>query len=137
YVIDSGNAMVDELLNRGGLDSMMYTVSMTIVAMTFGGVLEYSGILKEIMDRLLQVVKTTGGLIDSTIGSSFFTNTASSSSVNFKYVSKKPYIKRWSASFNCKRQSILINSAFTCTRSSSLNPILLSSAATTGLSFFT
>lgn len=74
YVIDSGNAMVDELLNRGGLDSMMYTVSMTIVAMTFGGVLEYSGILKEIMDRLLQVVKTTGGLIASTIGSSFFTN---------------------------------------------------------------
>ena len=30
--------MVDALFNGGGLDSMMFTVSMTIVAMTFGGI---------------------------------------------------------------------------------------------------
>ena len=36
FVIETGNEMVDGLFNRGGLDSMMYTVSMTIVAMTFG-----------------------------------------------------------------------------------------------------
>lgn len=74
YVIDSGNAMVDELFNRGGLDSMMYTVSMTIVAMTFGGILEYSGILQTVMNQLLKVIRSTGSLIASTIGASFLTN---------------------------------------------------------------
>ena len=45
--------MVDELFNRGGLDSMMNTVSMTIVAMTFGGILEYSGMLKALMNVIV------------------------------------------------------------------------------------
>ena len=74
YEIESGNAMVDELLNRGGLDSMMYTVSMTIVAMTFGGVLEFSGMLKTIMNQLLKMIKSTGQLVATTVGAAFFTN---------------------------------------------------------------
>lgn len=74
YEIESGNAMVDELLNRGGLDSMMYTVSMTIVAMTFGGVLEFSGMLKTIMNQLLKMIKSAGQLIATTVGAAFFTN---------------------------------------------------------------
>lgn len=74
YIIDSGNAMVDELFNRGGMESMMYTVSLAIVAMTFGGVLEYSGILRTLIDQLLKIVKSTGSLITSTIGAAFFTN---------------------------------------------------------------
>lgn len=74
YEIESGNAMVDELLNRGGLDSMMYTVSMTIVAMTFGGVLEFSGMLKTIMNQLLKMIKSAGQLVATTVGAAFFTN---------------------------------------------------------------
>ncbi|TMN23236.1 Na+/H+ antiporter NhaC [Lentibacillus cibarius] len=74
YTIDTSNEMVSELFNRGGLMSMMYTVSMTIVAMTFGGILEYSGMLQAMMDQLLKVVKRTGSLIASTIGACFLTN---------------------------------------------------------------
>lgn len=74
YVIDTGNAMVDELFNRGGLDSMMYTVSMTIVAMTFGGILEYSGMLQSIMSQILKFAKSAGSLIASTIVACFATN---------------------------------------------------------------
>ncbi|QUG39983.1 Na+/H+ antiporter NhaC [Psychrobacillus sp. INOP01] len=74
YVIDTGNAMVDELFNRGGLDSMMYTVSMTIVAMTFGGILEYSGMLQSIMNQILKLAKSAGSLIASTIVACFATN---------------------------------------------------------------
>ena len=74
YVIDTGNVMVDELFNRGGLDSMMYTVSMTIVAMTFGGILEYSGMLQSIMNQILKLAKTAGSLIASTIVACFATN---------------------------------------------------------------
>ncbi|MFC7365009.1 MULTISPECIES: Na+/H+ antiporter NhaC [Bhargavaea] len=74
YAIETGNALVDNLFNGGGLDSMMYTVSMTIVAMTFGGILEYSGMLKSIMNQLLKLIRNTGSLIASTIGAAFLTN---------------------------------------------------------------
>lgn len=74
YAIETGNALVDALFNGGGLDSMMYTVSMTIVAMTFGGILEYSGMLKAIMNQLLKLIRSTGSLIASTIGAAFLTN---------------------------------------------------------------
>ncbi len=74
FSINSSNEMVNELFNGGGLESMMYTVSMTIVAMTFGGILEYSGILQVIMERVLRFVKSTGALIATTIGTGIFTN---------------------------------------------------------------
>ncbi len=74
FVIDTGNEMVDNLFNRGGLDSMMYTVSMTIVAMTFGGVLEHTGMLHAIVNKILQLAKSAKGLIISTIFSCFGTN---------------------------------------------------------------
>lgn len=78
FVIETGNEMVDALFNGGGLDSMMYTVSMTIVAMTFGGILEYSGMLQSIMDQLMKVVKSSFTLITSTIAACFLTNASCS-----------------------------------------------------------
>lgn len=74
FKIETGNVMVDKLFDGGGLDSMMYTVSMTIVAMTFGGILEFSGMLKSIMNQVLKIVKSTGSLIASTIGACILTN---------------------------------------------------------------
>ena len=74
FVIDTGNKLVDELFNRGGLDSMMNTVSMTIVAMTFGGVLEHTGILRSIVNQILKLATSAKGLIASTIASCFATN---------------------------------------------------------------
>ncbi|WP_255367919.1 Na+/H+ antiporter NhaC [Psychrobacillus sp. OK032] len=74
YVIETGNEMVDGLFNSGGLDSMMYTVSMTIVAMTFGGILEYSGMLQSMMNQILKLAKSAGSLVASTILACFATN---------------------------------------------------------------
>ncbi|ASK63777.1 Na+/H+ antiporter NhaC [Virgibacillus phasianinus] len=74
YTINTSNEFLAELLNRGGLDSMMFTVSMAIIAMTFGGILEFSGMLQSLMDQLLKVVKSTGSLIASTLGACFLTN---------------------------------------------------------------
>lgn len=74
YEIDSGNQTIDELFNRGGLESMFYTISLTLVAMTFGGLLEYSGMLKALISVILKVAKNTGTLIASVIISCFGTN---------------------------------------------------------------
>ena len=74
FVLESNNEMVDELFNRGGLMDMMYTVSMTIVAMTFAGILEYTGMLRAIMNQILKIAKGTFGIITATIVSCFATN---------------------------------------------------------------
>ncbi len=74
FAIDTGNSMVDDLFNGGGLDNMMYTVSMAIVAMTFGGILEHTGMLNAIVSQILKLAKTTKSLVISTILSCFATN---------------------------------------------------------------
>ena len=74
YKIDSGNSLIDELFNRGGLESMFYTISLTIVAMTFGGVLEYSGMLSSLIAVVLKFAKNTGSLIASVIIACIGTN---------------------------------------------------------------
>ena len=74
YVIDTGNSFIDSLFSRGGIESMMYTVSMTIIAMTFGGVLENTGMLKSIVDKMSGMTKSAKTLIPTTIASCFITN---------------------------------------------------------------
>lgn len=76
YSIKTGNSLVDELFNRGGVEDMMYTVSLTIVAMTFGGIMEVTGMLKAIVNQILKLAKSARSLIPTTILSSFFTNIA-------------------------------------------------------------
>ncbi|WP_223635703.1 Na+/H+ antiporter NhaC [Planococcus sp. 4-30] len=78
FAIVSNNEMVDELFNRGGIASMMFTVSLTIFAMVFGGVLEHTGMLKAIVTQILKVAKSAGSLIAATIVSAFFTNATAS-----------------------------------------------------------
>ncbi|WP_017549924.1 Na+/H+ antiporter NhaC [Salinicoccus carnicancri] len=74
YVIETDNQMINDLFNNGGLQGMMFTVSMTVVAMTFAGILEYSGMLKSIMAQIIKVAKGTFGMVGSTIVAAFTTN---------------------------------------------------------------
>ena len=92
YVLETKNELVKELFNRGGLESMFYTISMTIVAMTFGGILEYSGMLKAIITQVLKVAKGTGGLIASVIISCIGTNASCSEQYISIVVPSRMYI---------------------------------------------
>jgi len=74
FSIETGNAFVDELFNRGGIGNMMYTISLVIVAMTFAGVLEATGMLRSIVNQILKVAKSAKSLIPATIFTSFLTN---------------------------------------------------------------
>ena len=67
YEAATGNADVDSLLSRGGMNSMMYTISLVIVAMMFGGVMERTNQLKAIADKVLAMANSTGSLIMSTV----------------------------------------------------------------------
>ena len=63
----TGAAMVDELLNRGGLASMLPTVGLIICALSFGGIMERTGMLNTIARALLERVRSTGSLVATTI----------------------------------------------------------------------
>jgi len=67
YVSKTGVVMVDGLLSRGGLMSMMETVALIICALSFGGIMEKTGMLETIAAALLKRVKRTGTLVTTTI----------------------------------------------------------------------
>ncbi len=73
-VSETGNEVLDTLLTRGGYQSMMWTISLIIAALTFGGVLEKTGMLESIAKRVLKFAKSTGSLVTATIFTSIFTN---------------------------------------------------------------
>lgn len=74
FTIQTGNALVDDLFNRGGIQDMMYTVSLTIVAMSFAGVMEETGMLHAIVRQILKLAKSARSLLPATVVSAFLTN---------------------------------------------------------------
>ncbi|WP_263862292.1 Na+/H+ antiporter NhaC [Bacillus aerolatus] len=95
FVIETGNQMVDDLFNRGGIDSMMYTVSLAIIAMTFGGVMERTGMLKAIVHQILKVARSAGSLITATITSAFLTNATASEQYVSILLPGRMYVKAY------------------------------------------
>jgi len=67
FVSNTGSPMVDELLSRGGLMSMMETVALIICALCFGGIMEKTGMLQILAKSLLKRVKRVGTLVTTTV----------------------------------------------------------------------
>lgn len=73
-IAQSGHEMVDALLSGGGMQSMMGTISLIMCALTFGGILETTGMMACIAKKLLDRAKSTGSLILVTLVSCMFVN---------------------------------------------------------------
>lgn len=74
YASETGNALIDKLLSRGGMSSMLWTINLILCAMCFGGVMEKSGMLEALAKGILSVAKGVGGLVTATIFSCFALN---------------------------------------------------------------
>ncbi|MEA4986926.1 MAG: Na+/H+ antiporter NhaC [Anaerovorax sp.] len=74
FVSNTGNEAMDSLLTAGGLMGMMYSISLTIFAMMFGGIMEKSGQLEVIVKKLLTFVKRDAGLVALTVCTSIGSN---------------------------------------------------------------
>ena len=74
YVAKTGVQAVDELLSKGGLSSMMSTISLILCALSLGGVLEKTGMLKSIAEVLLKRAKGVFGTVACTMLTCLFTN---------------------------------------------------------------
>jgi NhaC family Na+:H+ antiporter len=61
-----------ELMARGGLQSMNWTVSLIICAFTFGSTLEVCGFLKVFLEAIMKPIKSAGGMVMAVIASCAF-----------------------------------------------------------------
>jgi NhaC family Na+:H+ antiporter len=78
FSLSSGNAALDDLLSRGGMGSMLTTVWLILSAMTFGAVMETTGMLGRIAEAILGMVRSTGSLIAATLATSIGMNLVAS-----------------------------------------------------------
>lgn len=74
YISETGIEAIDNLLTAGGLTGMMDSISLTILAMMFGGIMEKTGQLEVIVNRLLKGIKSVTGLLSMTILTSIASN---------------------------------------------------------------
>ena len=65
------STMVTTLINRGGVVSVTSTTVLVFCAMGFAGIISVSGMLDVVLEELLKRVKTTAGIVLSTIASCF------------------------------------------------------------------
>jgi NhaC family Na+:H+ antiporter len=74
FKIDSGIYEVDKLLNRGGVSGMMGTVSLAILALGFGEMLQKMGVLKTLLEKIQTVTQSPRRLVITTLFTCLLTN---------------------------------------------------------------
>lgn len=74
FRIESGYADIDRLLSRGGMYSMLLTLWLIMGAVTFGTLLDEFGLIKRLIDPLLQAAKNTGLLFLTVAATAFGLN---------------------------------------------------------------
>lgn len=62
-----GDTMIlDRLLNSGGIMGMVFSITLTIIAMMFGGIMEATKQIEVVVNKLLNLVKGPAGLVTMT-----------------------------------------------------------------------
>lgn len=72
--VESALPAVAELLERGGMASMLGTIALVLVATAFGGLMERGGFMGVILQAVLDRVRSPAGLVTATLVASVGTN---------------------------------------------------------------
>ena len=80
YQAQTGVAEVDKLISRGGLMSMMETQLIAFTAFSFGGIMQRTGLLSVILDRVMKFANKIWSIVLTTIISSIVTAMMTASS---------------------------------------------------------
>ena len=72
--VDSGNAFLDNILNRGGMSNMLGSVAVIIFGLGFGGLLDKVGILETIARQFENKITNEGNLTAYTVVTAFLAN---------------------------------------------------------------
>ncbi|WP_391117995.1 Na+/H+ antiporter NhaC [Psychrobacillus sp. L3] len=63
YTSQTGIEVVDSLLTRGGMNSMMFTISLVLLALSMGGLLFTLGIVQSLLMKVESLLKNVGSVI--------------------------------------------------------------------------
>ena len=74
--MDTGVEAINKLLNRGGLSSMLDTIALILIALAFAGIVERTGMVHSIVEKILTVAKSDKALMTTAVFSTLFTNFA-------------------------------------------------------------
>ncbi|MEC3941888.1 Na+/H+ antiporter NhaC [Enterococcus mundtii] len=74
FLSETGNAQIDALLSRGGIESMMPTVFLIILTLSLGGLLIEFGLISTVMEVVSKKMTTTPKLIFTTLMTSIGVN---------------------------------------------------------------
>ena len=74
YVANTGQEQLDSLLSRGGIQSMMWTLSLALIALALGGLLDRAGFVRVLMNGILARLRRAASLMTATIGSGLVAN---------------------------------------------------------------
>lgn len=67
FVAETGDATVDRLLSRGGMMSMMETQLIAFTAFAFGGIMQRTGLLALLLERVMRFARRTWSLVVTTV----------------------------------------------------------------------
>ena len=80
YQAQTGIEAVDRLISRGGMMSMMETQLVAFTAFSFGGIMQRTGLLSIILDRVMKFANQVWSIVLTTISSSIVTAMVTGSS---------------------------------------------------------
>jgi Na+:H+ antiporter, NhaC family len=68
--METGNAVVDSIVNKGGLMAMMWSISLVLIALALGGVIQAFGLFDLLFASVKHSAQKAGKLIATTLASS-------------------------------------------------------------------
>jgi len=74
YTSQTGNETVDDLLSRGGMLSFLNTIFLILTALSFGAVMEHTGLLERMIAGLVRAARGTASLIAAVVGTTVLSN---------------------------------------------------------------
>lgn len=83
YDSQTGNPQIDKLLSKGGIMSMTWVITLIMIAMAFGGVLEKTGCFDALLQAMIKVIKGRKALVFATMFSTLAFNFASNAFIAY------------------------------------------------------
>jgi NhaC family Na+:H+ antiporter len=74
FASDIPNEAVKTIVNRGGLLSMTWSVALILIALSLGGILQYSGVFNALFDGFIKRIRRDGDLVSLAGSSSILVN---------------------------------------------------------------
>lgn len=120
YISNTGNELIDELLSRGGIQSMMWSISLILLALTLGGLLIKTGVIDIILKKMEGLLNTPFKLI----GITSLTAIAVNGLIGEQYLSIILPGEAYKNSFNKQLISPAYLSRTLCDSGSTTNPLI-------------